>query len=431
MSIDHRPAPAPAPAGDGWGRVARGGRRRRVMWRRIAITTVVVLALLLVGTAGLVVWANGQIERIAVAGLQAAEGPTHVLVVGSDSREGLTAEEQVELTTGFVEGERTDTIFVMSIQGGRVALLAFPRDLWVTRCDGTAGRINAAFGIGGPDCLVQTVSQVSGLPIQHYLEVNFGGFRRIVDAVGGVELCLERAMQDPFAGVDLPAGCQLLDGRQALGFVRTRKIDNDLERIKRQQEFLRALASKLASPGRVLNPFELVPLTRAVGAALTADEGMGPIDLLRLGLGLRGLAGGAAVTHTVPVTGANRGGAAVLVPVEAEAEALFQRFRNGSILDDAVAGLQPNEVEVSVQNGAGTPGLAAATRDLLTGLGFVVTDIADAPEPVTVTTVRYPPGQREAAELLADRIPVTPQLVEDAEVARVTLIAGPDLAAAG
>jgi LCP family protein required for cell wall assembly len=342
----------------------------------------------------------------------------------------LTPEEQVELATGFVEGERTDTIFVMTVQGGRVATLAFPRDLWVTRCDGTTGRINAAFGIGGPDCLVQTVSQVAGLPIQHYLEVNFGGFRRIVDAVGGVEMCLERAMNDPFAGLDLPAGCQVLDGRQALGFVRTRKIDNDLERIKRQQQFLRALATKLASPGRVLNPFELVPLTRAVGAALTADDSMGPIDLLRLGLGLRGLAAGAAVTHTVPVIGANRGGAAVLEPIEVEAEALFQRFRNGSVLADAVAGLQPSDVEVSVQNGAGTPGLAAATRDVLTELGFVVTDVADAPEPVTATTVRYPPGQREAAELLADRIPVTPQLIEDDQVARVTLIAGPDLAAA-
>jgi LCP family protein required for cell wall assembly len=399
------------------------------MWRRVAIVGVVVFALLVVGTAALVVWANGQIERIPVAGLQGAGGPTHVLVVGSDSREGLTPEEQVELATGFVEGERTDTIFVMTVQGGRVATLAFPRDLWVARCDGTTGRINAAFGIGGPDCLVQTVSQVAGLPIQHYLEVNFGGFRRIVDAVGGVELCLERAMNDPFAGVDLPAGCQVLDGRQALGFVRTRKIDNDLERIKRQQQFLRALATKLASPGRVLNPFELVPLTRAVGAALTADDSMGPIDLLRLGLGLRGLAAGAAVTHTVPVTGANRGGAAILVPIEVEAEALFQRFRNGSVLADAIAGLQPSEVEVSVQNGAGTPGLAAATRDVLTELGFVVTDVADAPEPVTATTVRYPPGLREAAELLADRIPVTPQLIEDDRVARVTLIAGPDLAA--
>jgi LCP family protein required for cell wall assembly len=132
----------------------------------------------------------------------------------------------------------------MTIQGGRTALLAFPRDLLVTRCDGSTGRINVAEAIGGPSCLVQTVRELSGIDVQHYLRVTFGGFVDVVDAVGGVELCLEEPIDDRDAGIDLPAGCQVLEGPDALGYVRVRKIDDDLGRIQRQQRFLQALARR-------------------------------------------------------------------------------------------------------------------------------------------------------------------------------------------
>ncbi|MBW3551768.1 MAG: LCP family protein, partial [Proteobacteria bacterium] len=138
------------------------------------------------------------------------------------------------------------------------------------------------------------VEQVSGIGIDHYMAVRFGGFRDIVDAVGGVDLCVERDIDDPFAGVNIKAGCQTLTGRQALGFVRSRKLDNDLERIKRQQQFLGGLADKIARPSTVLDPGATWQLTGAIGDALTADEGLGLLDLARLGLGARGLAGGEA-----------------------------------------------------------------------------------------------------------------------------------------
>jgi LCP family protein required for cell wall assembly len=278
-------------------------------------------------------YVSAQIDRSPVAGLQGAgTGPMNVLVIGSDSREGLTPEQQAELGTGFVEGDRPDTLFVMSVRGGRAALLAFPRDLWVTRCDGSSGRINSAIAVGGHDCLVQTVGQLSGLPIHRYMIVNFLGFRDIVDAVGGVEMCLDAPIQDASAAIDLPAGCQRLNGAQALGYVRVRKIDDDLERIKRQQQFLQALAGEMASPSTLANPVRLLSTSGKVGAALTADEDLGMLDLARIGLGLRGLATGGAATYTVPVTPANVGGAAVLQPVESEAQALFARFRDGSVL---------------------------------------------------------------------------------------------------
>lgn len=409
-----------------WGPTVRGGRRRR-WWLRALLAVVVLLMGVTATGAALLLRASGRIERIEVAGLADAPGPMHVLVVGSDSREDLTEQERVELTAGFVAGERTDTIFVMTVGGGRVALLAFPRDLWVTRCDGSEGRINAAVGIGGPGCLVQTVSALSGLAIRHYLEVDFAGFRDIVDAVGGVEICLERPITDPYAGVDLPAGCHLLDGRTALGYVRVRRIDSDLGRIERQQRFLRALAARLVTPRNVLDPRRAFGLSSAVAGALTADRGLGAWDLLRLGLGVRGLASGAVTTHTVPVVPANKRGAAVLLPAEPDASTLFARFRDGSILEEATPGLDPADVEVVVLNGAGVEGLAARTRVRLTEIGFVVLAIGDAPAPVERTEVRYPPAAAEAAEVLARALPVSARLVPDPDAAGVTLVAGPDL----
>ncbi len=413
------------PQGDErWERTVTGGGRG---WgRRILIAFVVLVAVIVLTGLGAALNATANMGRTAVGALASASSPMHVLVVGSDSRAGLTEEQQRELTTGDVGGERTDTIFLMTISGGKVAMLAFPRDLFVERCDGSQGRINAAMGIGGPTCLVQTVQNLSGIPISHFMQVNFLGFRDIVDAVGGVEMCLDKAIKDDFAGVDLAAGCQTLSGRQALGYVRVRKIDNDLERIKRQQRFLKALAQKAMSPSTVLNPPRLYQVSGSIGSALTTDEGFGPIDLARLGVGGRGLARGASITETVPTQGANVGGAAVLRPIQDQAQQVFDAFRTGSILDRATGGPAPSEITVDVLNGAGTSGLAGRTAEALRGAGFQVGRVADAPEQVAATVVRHPPGQREAAEVLAKALPIQPRTEEAAEVSRVTLLLGPD-----
>jgi LCP family protein required for cell wall assembly len=336
--------------GDGRGPAPRGTRDRRPRRRRGLLRTALTLLLvmLLLGmlmSFGLLAYASSKIERVPVEGLQSAGATMNVLVVGSDSREGLTEEEVFAMGTGFVDGKRTDTIFVLSVRGQRAAMLSFPRDLFVTRCDGTQGRINSAFAAAdGASCLTQTVSQVSGLPITHYMELNFLSFVNIVNALGGVEVDLEAPIRDVAAGIDLPAGPQELDGPTALGFVRARSIDDDLGRIGRQQYFLQQLARSAASPTTVLNPLRLVSTTGAVGDSLIADEGFGPIDMLRLGIGGGGLARGGLPTFTVPATPASIGGAAVLVPVEGEAAALFASFRDGSVFDVRPEEVPPEEV---------------------------------------------------------------------------------------
>lgn len=426
--VDRSPAGAPPRADDrpdgAWGPTLSGGRRRP--WRIAgSVLTLVVLGVLAfaVGTAA---WAAAQMERIDVAGLDPSlTGPLNVLVVGSDSRADLTPEQQQELTTGSVEGQRTDTIFVLSASGGDVALLAFPRDLFVTRCDGTEGRINAALAIGGPGCLVDTVARVSGLEIDDYLEVSFLGFRDIVDAVGGVRVCLDDPIADRDAGIDLPAGCQVLGGAEALGYVRVRKIDSDLERIKRQQQFLAALADQLASATTVANPVRAVRTAGAVGDALTADTGLGPIDLLRLAWAGRGLAAG-PITETVPASAATIGGAAVLVVDDAAAEPLFESFRTGAVFDRIVDGVTPADVRVEVRNGAGIAGLAGRVADTLADAGFDVAGIGNA-EATDTTTIRYPPGLEAQAEVLAAQAPGAAELVEDAGVEVVTLVLGTDV----
>lgn len=423
-SVDAPPRPD-APSGPGgWGPVVSGGRRRpvRLAVKILALVVVAVLAFAL-GTAA---WAALQIERIDVDNLDASlAGPLNVLVVGSDSREDLGAEERQALTTGSAEGERTDTIFVLSASGGDVALLAFPRDLYVTRCDGSTGRINAALALGGPGCLVQTVSELSGLAIDDYVEVDFLGFRDIVDAMGGVRICLDQPIADRDAGIDLPAGCQVLGGTDALGYVRVRKIDSDLERIQRQQRFLAALADEMASPSTVANPIRAVRTAGAVGDALTADEGLGPIDLLRLAWAARGMASG-PVSATVPTTPASIGGAAVLLAVEDEAAVLFDAFQTGAVFDQAVDGVTPADVRVAVLNGAGVGGLAGQVAEELRAAGFDVADIGNA-EATETTTIRYPPGSEAAAEVLAAQAPGAAELAEDPGVGVVTLVLGSDV----
>ena len=332
------------------------------------------LALVLVSGLGLMAYASARVERVPVQGLTSAAGRMNILVVGSDSREGMTPEEQRELGTGSVGGKRTDTIFVLSVQGQKAAMLSFPRDLYVTRCDGTSGRINAAFTTAdGPSCLVQTVRQFSGIDITHYLEISFLGFRDIVDAVGGVNIYLEQPISDASAHIDLPAGCNHLDGRDALGFVRVRKIDDDLGRISRQQYFLRQLARAAASPSTVVNPVRLFGTAGAVADALIADEDFGPVDMVRLGLGARGIAGGSLPSFTVPATPQTIGGAAVLVPNDAEASPLFASFRDGSVFVDPPQ--QPDEGR----------GQSAAIGGLQLGAigwdGLLAQDAEPAPDP--------------------------------------------------
>lgn len=294
-------------------------------------------ALLLVLLLVLLVAAMFLLPREPVDGLAAGGtpvgAPMHILITGSDSRAELGEEDRIALTTGSAAGDRADTIMLLTIGGGRAGILSFPRDLSVERCDGSVGRINAATAIGGPSCLVTTVRRLTGIPVHHHVTVTFGGFRDVVGAVGGVELCLDRPIRDRSAGIDLPEGCQVLDGVEALGYVRVRKIDSDCGRIVHQQEFLRAFAREMSDPTLLVRPWRLVPLVIGASRAVTVDDVMGPVGLVRLARGMRVHASGDAVTMTVPAGGfTSDAGAAMRRVRSAEAEALFAGLADGSAL---------------------------------------------------------------------------------------------------
>ncbi len=232
----------------------------------------------------------------------AARGTTWLLV-GSDSRAGLSPEQQAELATGGDVGDgRTDTILVVHVPGlgssSPTTMVSIPRDSYVPIPGYDDDKINVAFSLGGVDLLAQTVEEATGLRMDHYAEIGFDGFAEMVDAVGGVTMCPPEPVTDPLAGIDLVAGCQTLDGRTALGYVRSRATPRaDLDRMINQREFMSALMHRTTSPAVLANPLRWYPMVHAAGGAVTVDEGTHVWDLARLMWALHG----ATTTVTVPI----------------------------------------------------------------------------------------------------------------------------------
>ncbi|MGH3514495.1 MAG: LCP family protein, partial [Pseudonocardiaceae bacterium] len=187
---------------------------------------------------------------------------------------------------------------------GQLTLVSLPRDSSVPLAGHGRVKLNTTFALGGPTLLVQTVENVTGVHVDHYAEIGFGGFAGLVDDVGGVQMCPTEPISDPLAGLNIPAGCQVLDGPQALGYVRTRHTPRgDLDRVVHQREFLGALIARTSSPAVLLNPFHTVPLTIDAPKTITVDNGDHVWDLARLGWAMRSLSSGNAVTETVPIAG--------------------------------------------------------------------------------------------------------------------------------
>ncbi len=274
-----------------------------------------VLVLLVVGFA---LYVDQSLNRVAALtdypGRIADTPGTNWLIVGSDSRAGLTGSQEADLSTGDVagaSGQRTDTIMLLHIpalgSSAQPTLVSLPRDSAVPIPGKGRNKINAAYSFGGPQLLVQTVETVTGVHVDHYAEIGFAGFAGIVDAIGGVQLCPKDPIDDPLAGLHIQAGCQQFDGAKALGYVRTRHTPRgDLDRVAHQREFLSALIAKAASPAVLLNPFRLVPLATSAPKAITVDDGDHVWQLARLGWTMRSLTGGNAVTTTVPIAGFGR-----------------------------------------------------------------------------------------------------------------------------
>ena len=280
-----RRAPARKPSNRRWGRV-------------VALSLLIVLLLAGAGAVGGAVWLDTSLHREPVltdyADRPAAGRGTNWLLVGSDSRQGLSPEQQRDLATGGdIGSSRTDTILLVHVPefGSSVptTIVSIPRDSYVPIPGQAKDKINAAFAAGGATLLTQTVEQATGLRLDHYAEVGFSGFAVLVDALGGITACLTAPIDDPLAGVNLPAGCQELDGRSALGYVRSRATPRaDLDRMVNQRRFMSALLQRAASPTVWLNPWRWYSVPRSAAGALTVDQGDHVWDLARLGWAMHG-----------------------------------------------------------------------------------------------------------------------------------------------
>ncbi|HHU66397.1 MAG TPA: LCP family protein [Corynebacterium sp.] len=291
----HTPPPAAPPRTRRRKPRSTGGPLRMLGW---------IMAVVLVLAVSMMLWADAQLNRVqALPDARVANtAGTNWLLVGSDSRQGMSEEDAERLGTGGDLGVgRTDTIMLLHIpNAGQARLVSLPRDSYVTIPGYGDDKINAAFTYGGPQLLTATVENATGLRIDHYAEIGMGGLANVVDAIGGVELCPAEPINDPLAHLDIQAGCQTMDGPTALGYVRTRATPmGDLDRVDRQREFFAALIDEATAANTLLNPLEFFPLVTNTANSFTVGRGDHVWHLARVGLAMRG----GVQTETVPVGG--------------------------------------------------------------------------------------------------------------------------------
>ena len=367
----------------------------------------------------------------------------NVLMVGNDSRDALSDEQLEELGT-HREGDGvglTDTIMLVQLDPRRdgASILSFPRDLRVERCNESTGKINAAYAIGegmdtgGPSCLVQTVTELTDIPIHHYVEVDLAGFIDVVEALGGVSMYLDEPITDRYAGLDLPQGCVTLDGAESLGFVRARRIDNDFGRIARQQRFAREVVAQAASVETLVNIPRMYSLVEAASRAVVTDDAFGIDKMQRLAFSLRDMSPEALSTRTVPGYGENIDGVSYVVPNEDQAEELYSAFRDGGLIPEEGeivrerVQLQPSDAgQVDIVNGGGVAWASRDSRLMLSDAGFEITDTANYPGfGVEETVIQFGDGSRAGANVLAEALGEVPiEEVDDHD--GITLMIGED-----
>jgi LCP family protein required for cell wall assembly len=287
-----------------------GGRRPRRPRLRLVLAflagLVVVLLILVIGGY---FYLDGRLHRsnvlVSYAG-QPASG-SNWLITGSDSRQGLTRKQERKYHTGRnVSGQRSDTILLLHISGNGspAVLVSLPRDSYVQIPGYGWNKLNAAYSFGGPKLLARTVQNATGLRIEHYMGIGFGGLVNVVDSVGGVTMCFSHPLHDRASGLHLKKGCQTLSGGQALSFVRTRHqfTTQDLQREQNQRVFIKALLSKVTSPSVMFNPFAVVPAALGSVDSVIVDDGTHLNNLMSVAFALRH-----PETTTVPIANSNYG----------------------------------------------------------------------------------------------------------------------------
>lgn len=448
-----------------------GRPRQRPRVRRTGKVLVAAVALLvfLATAAGWTTtqWVDRQLRDVlaldphsaAITDAEAQRGDENVLLVGSDSRVGTQEEDNVGDTTE-VGGARSDTVMVAHLPADRshVVIVSFPRDLQIQRpqCDvwdpvsgsytgrtdpgADVAKLNTAYQIGGPLCVTKVVQHLSGLAMTRFVGVDFNGFKSMVDAVGGVRICVERSLKDSRLGTIIPQpGHTTISGATALNYVRARHIvgdpTSDYGRIARQQRFLSALLRQVLSPGVLLNPAKLRGLITAV-AANTVGENVDSSALLTLAQSMKGLDPANVTFVTVPTTGsANEYGNEELR--EPDTAALFRAIIDGAALPGAqpppaqapVAHntANPPDVRVQVLNGSRVAGAATRASESLQADGFDVLGVGNNTYLVDTTVIRYPPDQETEARTLLATIPrAVLQVDREGTADNVVLVVGPD-----
>jgi len=433
---------------------------------RVATRALCALASLAVLVVSGVAWATYENFTAAIphgapvpplrAGQVDPDGPdTDILLVGDDTRAGATPAELKALHAGRDQTTvNADTMMVLHVpaDGAPPSVVSFPRDSWVTIPGHGKDKLNAAYPLGynaareagagerqaesaGLNLTIRTLERLTGLHIDHYMQVDLLGFYRISEAIGGVRVCLKEA-QNPhtesggtrsYSGIDLPKGWSVIKGEQALAFVRQRHglPHGDLDRIKRQQYFLRAAFQKITSAGMLLNPFKMHALLNAVGRSLLTDPSL---NLISMAQQFATLSSGHIHFATLPNDGPKLiypdGVETSVVVVNRAAIPAFLAQLEGKT-DAALASAQPaptSSVTVDVLNGTDIPRLAARDATALETLGFRTAAIDSAPL-TAATTIEYPPGQERAAKAV---LAVTPgaKAVETPSAHRVTLVGG-------
>lgn len=358
-----------------------------------------------------------------------ASGDLNILIVGSDSRAGLTRQQELQLHVGKADGRRSDTMILLHIPsgGGKAVMVSLPRDSYVKipahRSGGklvaaAMNKLNAAYSEGGAALTIRTVEANTGVRIDHYIEINFLGFVNMVNALGGVNICSASAISDPIhydstsgtnvgSGLELPAGTSHLDGATALEYVRAREFDpatGDLGRIQRQQKFMAAMMNKAESTGVLLDLPKLYGFLKAVAKSLTTDSGFGTSQMFRLAKALHSMSPKNVDLLTVPLSNtalATPVGSAVLWdPVLSKR--LFTDFSDDKPITNVVQPsnltIPPGQISLSVLNATTTNGFAAKAATDLTGLGFSVSSTGDAPKGTdsTATVVEYGPQRADS-----------------------------------
>ena len=363
-------------------------------------------------------------------------GGGNYLLIGSDSRSFVANEGDAEAfgDEGDAGGQRSDTIMVLHFDpdSPRSLLVSFPRDLWVDIPGTGDSKLNAAFN-DGPQAVVDTLDTNFGVPIHHYVEVNFATFRELVDAVGTVPVFFPTPTRDELSGLNIPDdGCAELDGAAALSFVRSRHLEllntetgrwenadaiPDLGRIGRQQAFLRVLGQR-AIDRAFTNPFAANDIIDQAVGNLTIDRGFGRIDAFRLAAAFAGDGGdGGLESQAVPTAPASRSGQSVLVPTD-EAEVLLERLRDFETVAPSsdVGSATPATTRVRVKNATNITGLAGEALADLVAHGFVDGGTGNTSDSLETTEIRYRGGADGEAALVASFIVGPVDLIEDGSI---------------